>query len=153
MRQARDRGGDAMAFVDVALAAGIEDRLDLERRLRGAAARNELLVHYQPQVDLAGRSLIGVEALVRWQHPERGLVPPGEFIPLAEEIGIIGEIGAWVLAQSCRQMAAWQADGLLVPRVAVNLSALRLENADAGRNGRGPPSTPPPSGRSAWSSR
>ncbi len=130
MRQARNRGGDGLAFVDVAVAAVIEDRLALGRRLRGAAARNELLVHYQPQVDLAGRSLTGVEALVRWQHPERGLVPPGEFIPLAEEMGIIGEIGAWVLAQSCRQVAAWQADGLLVPRVAVNLSALQLEHAD-----------------------
>jgi EAL domain-containing protein (putative c-di-GMP-specific phosphodiesterase class I) len=81
-------------------------------------------------VDLADRSLVGVEALVRWQHPGRGLVPPGEFIPVAEEIGVIGEIGAWVLAESCRQMAAWQVDGLLVPRVAVNLSPLQLDRAD-----------------------
>src|SRR5450756_1925707 len=102
----------------------------MERLLRGAAARNVLVVHYQPQVDMADRSLVGVEALVRWQHPKRGLVPPGEFIPLAEEIGIIGEIGEWVLAESCRQMAVWQADGILVPRVAVNLSPLQLERAD-----------------------
>ncbi len=130
MRQARAQGGSAMAFVDMAIAGVLEDRLALGRRLRGAAARNELVVHYQPQVDMADRSLVGVEALVRWQHPERGLVPPGEFIPLAEEIGIIGEIGEWVLAESCRRMAAWQADGLLVPRVAVNLSPLQLERAD-----------------------
>jgi len=102
----------------------------MERLLRGAAARNELVVHYQPQVDMADRSLVGVEALVRWQHPKRGLVPPGEFIPLAEESGIIDEIGEWVLFESCRQMVAWQADGLLVPRVAVNLSAQQLERED-----------------------
>jgi diguanylate cyclase (GGDEF)-like protein/PAS domain S-box-containing protein len=130
MRQARVRGGNTMAFVDVGVADALEERLELERLLRGAAGRNELVVHYQPQVDMADRSLVGVEALVRWQHPKRGLVPPGEFIPLAEEIGIIGEIGEWVLAESCRQMAAWQADGILVPRVAVNLSPLQLERAD-----------------------
>ncbi len=124
------RGGTGSAFVDVDLDVGLEERLDLERLLRGATARNELVVHYQPQVDLADRSLVGVEALVRWQHPERGLVPPGEFIQVAEEIGIIGEIGEWVLAESCRQMAAWQVDGLLVPRVAVNLSPMQLEQAD-----------------------
>lgn len=130
MRQARVRGGNTMAFVDVGVADALEERLELERLLRGAAVRNELVVHYQPQVDMADRSLVGVEALVRWQHPKRGLVPPGEFIPLAEEIGIIGEIGEWVLAESCRQVAAWQADGIPVPRVAVNLSPLQLERAD-----------------------
>jgi diguanylate cyclase (GGDEF)-like protein/PAS domain S-box-containing protein len=130
MRQAKTRGRNTMAFVDAGIAEGLEDRLELERFLRGAVARNELVVHYQPQVDLADRSLVGVEALVRWQHPERGLVPPGEFIPLAEEVGIIGEIDGWVLAEACRQLAAWQADGLLVGRVAVNLSARELERED-----------------------
>jgi len=130
MRQARVRGGNTMAFVDVGVADALEERLELERLLRGAVARNELVVHYQPQVDMADRSLVGVEALVRWQHPKRGLVPPGEFIPLAEESGIIDEIGEWVLFESCRQMVAWQADGLLVPRVAVNLSAQQLERED-----------------------
>jgi diguanylate cyclase (GGDEF)-like protein/PAS domain S-box-containing protein len=130
MRQARLRGGNTMAFVDVSVADALEQRLELERLLRGAAGRNELVVHYQPQVDMADRSLVGVEALVRWQHPKRGLVPPGEFIPLAEESGIIDEIGEWVLFESCRQMVAWQADGLLVPRVAVNLSAQQLEHED-----------------------
>jgi diguanylate cyclase (GGDEF)-like protein/PAS domain S-box-containing protein len=130
MRQAKAQGRNTMAFVDVGVAAVLEERLDLERRLRGAVARNELVVHYQPQVDFSDRSLVGVEALVRWQHPEQGLVPPGVFIPLAEEIGIIGEIGEWVLAESCRQIAAWQVDGLIVPRVAVNLSPLQLERAD-----------------------
>ncbi len=129
LRQAKVRGRNTMAFVDIAEAAGLEDRMELERHLRSATARNELLLHYQPQVDMADRSLVGVEALVRWQHPERGLVPPGEFIPLAEEIGIIGEIGEWVLAEACRQVAAWQVEGLLVPRVAVNVSSVQLEHA------------------------
>ena len=130
MGQAKVRGHNTMAFVEPGVADALEDRLHLERLLRGAAARNELVVHYQPQVDLADRSLLGVEALVRWQHPERGLVLPGEFIPLAEEMGIIGEIGEWVLAESCRQVAAWQVDGILVPRVSVNLSAQQLERAE-----------------------
>ncbi|HSW40925.1 MAG TPA: EAL domain-containing protein, partial [Patescibacteria group bacterium] len=130
MRQAKVRGHSTMAFVEPGVADALEDRLHLERLLRGAAARNELVVHYQPQVDLADRSLLGVEALVRWQHPERGLVLPGEFIPLAEEMGVIGEIGEWVLAESCRQVAAWQVDGILVPRVSVNLSAQQLERAE-----------------------
>jgi predicted signal transduction protein with EAL and GGDEF domain len=84
----------------------------------------------QPQVDLADGSLVGVEALVRLQHQERGLLPPEQFIPLAEELGIVGEIGEWVAPVSCRQVAAWQADGLVVPRVAVNLSAQQLERED-----------------------
>ena len=130
MRRAKVEGRDTMAFVDVGVAAELEDRLELERLLRGVVARNELVVHYQPQVDMADRSLVGVEALVRWQHPELGLLPPGQFIPLAEEVGIIDEIGEWVLAESCRQIAAWQADGLAVPRVAVNLSARQLERED-----------------------
>ena len=130
MRQARVRGGNTIAFLDAGLANDLEEHLELERLLKGAAARNELVVHYQPQVDLADRSLAGVEALVRWQHPIRGLVAPGEFIPLAEEAGIIDEIGEWVLRESCRQMAAWQLDGFAVPRVAVNLSAQQLERED-----------------------
>ena len=83
MRRAKVEGRDTMAFVDVGVAAELEDRLELERLLRGVVARNELVVHYQPQVDMADRSLVGVEALVRWQHPELGLLPPGQFIPLA----------------------------------------------------------------------
>ncbi len=130
LRQAKVRGPNTMAFVDVGLAAGLEHGVELERLLRGAAARHELVVHYQPQVELAGRSLVGAEALVRWQRPERALVPPGEFVPLAEELGIIGEIDEWVLTEACRQLAAWQADGLLVARVAVNLSAQELERED-----------------------
>ncbi len=127
MRQARAMGGSTIAFHEAGVAEGLEERLEMERLLRGAVARDELVLHYQPQVDLADGSLVGVEALVRWQIPGRGLVAPGEFIPLAEEIGVIGTIGEWVLDQACRQVAAWQAGGFLVPRMAVNLSAQQLE--------------------------
>lgn len=127
MRQGRAKGGSRMTFVQAGVVDDLEDRMRLERLLRGAVDRDELVVHYQPQVHLADGSLVGVEALVRWQHPTRGLVAPGEFIPVAEDIGIIGSIGEWVLATACRQMAAWQAHGFLVPRVAVNLSAQQLE--------------------------
>ena len=137
MRQAKAGGRNGIAFADTGLAQELEDRLELERRLRGAAARNELVVHYQPQVDMADRSLVGVEALVRWQHPDRGLVPPNTFIPLAEEMGIISAIGEWVLVESCRQVAAWQSYGLAVPRVAVNLSALQLDREDLAKTVQG----------------
>ncbi len=127
MRQARAMGGGTIAFHEAGVAEELEERLQMERLLRGAVARDELVLHYQPQVDLADGSLVGVEALVRWQLPGRGLVAPGEFIPLAEEIGVIGTIGEWVLGEACRQVAAWQVGGLLVPRMAVNLSAQQLE--------------------------
>ncbi|MCK9258452.1 MAG: EAL domain-containing protein [Azoarcus sp.] len=99
----------------------------MENALRGAVARGELVLQYQPQIDFARGLLAGVEALVRWRHPELGLVSPGQFIPLAEEMGIIGEIGEWVLNEACRQMVAWDADGFHVPLVAVNLSARQID--------------------------
>ena len=106
----------------------VEDRLAFETALRAAISRNELLLHYQPQVDLHTGTLVGVEALVRWQHPKLGLVSPGKFIPIAEEMGIIGEIGAWVLEAACRQLTQWQRMGLEVPRVAVNLSTQQVDD-------------------------
>ena len=98
-------------------------RLRTEADLRMALKRGELVLHYQPQVDLASCHIIGVEALVRWQHPERGLLGPAEFIDIAEDTGLIVEIGNWVLRTACLQNRQWQRDGLRHIRVAVNLSA------------------------------
>jgi diguanylate cyclase (GGDEF)-like protein len=98
------------------------ERLTLETSLRRALERNEFSLHYQPKVDLATRQITGVEALLRWTHPERGLLPPAQFIPLAEETGLIVPIGRWVLKEACAQNMTWQRRGLRPVSMAVNLS-------------------------------
>jgi len=103
------------------------EHLSLESDLHKALRRHELLLYYQPQIDLRTRTMIGVEALLRWQHPERGFISPGQFIPLAEETGLINRIGEWVLREACRQNQAWQAMGLAPLRMAVNLSAKQFQ--------------------------
>ena len=126
--EAKQRGRSTYSLFASELSSGALERLVMENALRGAAARGELVLHYQPQVDLGSGALVGVEALVRWNHPEIGLVPPGQFIPLAEETGTIDDIAAWVLMEACRQMVEWRGAGLLVPRVAVNLSGMQIED-------------------------
>jgi diguanylate cyclase (GGDEF)-like protein/PAS domain S-box-containing protein len=108
------------------------DRFELENALRLAVERDELLLHYQTEVSLETGKITAVEALVRWQHPERGLVPPDEFIPAAERTGVIVELGAWVLDEACRQLAAWNASGVFDDevRIAVNVSAVQLVKGD-----------------------
>ena len=105
-------------------------RLELEHDLRGALARDELRVHYQPLVDLGTGHVAALEALVRWGHPTRGLVPPGDFIPIAEEIGLIVPLGRWVLTEACRQVQAWRATypGVPAPALAVNLSSRQFRH-------------------------
>src|SRR5688500_12172673 len=103
-------------------------RRRLERELRQALQRGEFVLHYQPQLELATGRFAGVEALVRWQHPERGLVPPGEFIPAAEASGLIRPLGAWVLRGACRQANAWHGRGWELS-VAVNLSPAQLRQS------------------------
>ncbi len=98
----------------------------LENDLRLAIERGELVLYFQPQVALATREIPGVEALVRWRHPQRGLVPPGEFIPIAEESGLVVPLGEWVVRESFRQLKAWQAQGLPPLRISVNISALQF---------------------------
>lgn len=100
--------------------------LALEQQLREAVEQNQLLLHYQPQWDLRTNALTGLEALVRWQHPQRGLLPPGEFIPFAESRGLIALIGRWVMRAACRQMRQWQCAGYAPVPVAVNMSALEF---------------------------
>ena len=130
MYEAKALGRNTYRFFEPGLAAGVLDALVMENALRAAVIRGQLALHFQPQVDMRSGALLGVEALVRWRHPDLGLVSPVRFIPLAEEIGVIGEIGAWVLKEACRQMADWGARGLAVPRVAVNLSVQQIERGD-----------------------
>ena len=109
-------------------AAGVE-RLQLEADIRRALERNEFTLHYQPQVDTRNGTVVGAEALVRWEHPEKGMIPPFRFIPLMEEMGFIGALGDWVLREACRQMKAFEARGVKLPKVAVNVSALQFNPA------------------------
>jgi PAS domain S-box-containing protein/diguanylate cyclase (GGDEF)-like protein len=123
LRQAADGTGQRYAFYRPELNSGANDRFKLENALRRALERHELELHYQPQYDIGGSTIVSAEALLRWRHPERGFVPPNEFIPLAEETGLIVEMGEWVLHQVCCQLETWRRAGLPVVPVAVNLSA------------------------------
>ncbi len=107
--------------------AGAE-RIKLEADLRKAIERDQLVLHYQPQIDTISGSVTGAEALLRWQHPTLGLVPPHKFIALAEEIGIMSELGDWVLMEACRQMKAFWDQSLKLPKVAINISAMQFSS-------------------------
>jgi diguanylate cyclase (GGDEF)-like protein/PAS domain S-box-containing protein len=121
--KAKSSGREGYAFYAQELTEYARQRVELVSALRHALEHDELRVYYQPLICLHSRQMIGVEALVRWQHPQRGLVPPGEFIPIAEESGLIGAIDAWVLDKACRQMVAWQAADYSLRFVAVNVSS------------------------------
>ena len=121
--KAKNSGRESYAFYSQELTEHARQRVEMASALRHALDHQELRVYYQPLICLRSQEMIGVEALVRWQHPQRGLVAPGEFIPIAEETGLIGAIDAWVLEQSCRQMVAWQIAGHTLRFVAVNVSS------------------------------
>jgi diguanylate cyclase (GGDEF)-like protein/PAS domain S-box-containing protein len=127
MYQAKARGRNNFQFYTPSMTGDGLERLRSEALLRRSIEKNEIFLHYQPQVDIASGELIGVEALVRWQNPELGLVPPARFIPLAEDTGFISQLGKWVLEEACRQMMRWQEAGLVVPKIAVNLSVRQFE--------------------------
>lgn len=120
--EARLRGGLRHEFYSHALNARLQERLQLVEALRRAVHRGEMRLHYQPKVDIASGRIVGVEALVRWQHAERGLLAPGLFIPLAEEQGLMGDIGDWVVAQACSDAARWANLGVPALKVAVNVT-------------------------------
>ncbi len=127
MYRAKEEGGNGFRFFTPEMNALAAGRLELESGLRRALERDEFVVYYQPKLDLASQRIIGAEALLRWNHPERGLVPPGEFIPILEETGLIEQVGLWILRTVCLQMRAWQDAGLPPLTVAVNLSARQLQ--------------------------
>ncbi|HET7272893.1 MAG TPA: EAL domain-containing protein [Rubrobacter sp.] len=126
MYRAKREGGNNHQFYTEEMNVQASERLMLERDLRYAMDRDELLLHYQPQVDLATGDIVGAEALLRWRHHERGLVSPADFIPVLEETGHIVSVGEWVLEEASRQASVWQDSGFAPVRVAVNLSARQL---------------------------
>lgn len=133
MYRARKQGGDGFHLYAPALDQHSRGRLQLESHLRRALDAGQLLLHYQPQFDLATGRLRGVEALLRWHHPELGMISPAEFIPLAEESGLIVPIGAWVLETACRQAQVWQKTGFPALVMSVNLSVRQFFREDIAR--------------------
>jgi diguanylate cyclase (GGDEF)-like protein/PAS domain S-box-containing protein len=130
MYHAKDAGRNNYQFFKPDMNARAVERQSLESGLRHALERQEFMLHYQPKMDLETGTMMGVEALIRWRHPQRGLVPPVQFIPIAEECGFIVPIGRWVLREACRQARAWQDAGLAPLRIAVNISAVELRAKD-----------------------
>ena len=126
MYAAKRQGRGGLAHYDDRMSAGAESRFNLESCLHGALERGEFALHYQPQVDLVTGRVSGMEALLRWTHPELGAVPPDEFIPLAEETGLILPIGEWVLRTACAQLRRWLDDGLPAGRICVNVSPVQF---------------------------
>jgi len=126
MYRAKEAGRGGFQFYDASMNARALDRLVMESMLRRALERSEFMLHYQPRVELATGRIVGAEALIRWQHPERGLVPPIEFITLAEGANLVIPIGEWAIGAACRQLAAWRTAGMGPISVAVNLSATHL---------------------------
>ncbi|WP_439536838.1 bifunctional diguanylate cyclase/phosphodiesterase [Methyloversatilis sp.] len=127
MYHAKAAGRNNYQFFDQSMSANASERLALQGSLHHAIESRQFVLHYQPQIEVASGRLVGVEALVRWQHPERGLVPPNSFIPIAEESDLIIKLGEWILQEACWQLSRWKDQGLML-RVSVNLSARQLRS-------------------------
>ena len=127
MYQAKRAGGGQHMYYRPDMNAAALRRLGLAFAMQRALAEREFVLHYQPQVDLRSGRTVALEALVRWNHPERGLVPPGDFIPLAEELGLMAPLGRWVLTAACEQTRQWRAAGLPPVKISVNLSAQQFD--------------------------
>jgi predicted signal transduction protein with EAL and GGDEF domain len=130
MYHAKQQGKSAYQYYSATMNAASVERMTLEGGLRRALGDDQLELHYQPQIDVRTGAIIAAEALLRWNHPERGYVPPQTFIPIAEDTGLIIPIGEWVLERACRQVAEWQASGLPPIRVSVNVSAVQFRRQD-----------------------
>jgi len=127
--QAKDSGRDTYRFFSERMNLDAQEQLQLQGQLRNALQNQEFLLHYQPQINIASGRIVGVEALVRWQHPELGLISPGKFIPLAERSGLVIPMGEWVLNEACRQAQRWRENGQPLV-MAVNLSALQFRRGN-----------------------
>ena len=130
MYQAKEAGRNVFRYFTAEMNTRALERMRLETELRHALKRNEFLLLYQPQINLKNSRVIGVEALIRWHHPKFGLIPPVQFIPIAEETGLIGPIGEWVMQTACAQNKAWQKQGLCPVCVSVNVSAWQLRQQE-----------------------
>ena len=144
------RGNTRGSCYDPLLNRAAVARKTMEKELRRALELGELILHYQPQVDLAAGRVLALEALVRWNHPERGLIPPQSFIPIAEASGLIRPIGAWVLGEACRATRRWHEQGLEVG-ISVNVSAAQLKHQELAANRGSGPRSPAGSIRNGWS--
>jgi diguanylate cyclase (GGDEF)-like protein/PAS domain S-box-containing protein len=129
MYEAKRQGRRGFQFYASSMQEGIKERMAMRSDLEGGLSRGEFVLHYQPIVSIEAGVVVGAEALIRWQHPERGLVPPMEFIPLAEQTGLIVDIGNWVLAEACQEAAGWDlpGDGRSAPYVSVNVASSQLQ--------------------------
>ncbi|WP_252272917.1 bifunctional diguanylate cyclase/phosphodiesterase [Pseudomonas subflava] len=132
MYHAKERGKNNFQFYQAEMNATALQRLELESDLRHALEQGQFLLYYQPQLSGDGKRLTGVEALLRWNHPRRGLVAPYEFIPVLEELGLIVQVGDWVIAEACRQLKAWHETKVRVPKISVNLSARQFGDGQLG---------------------
>ncbi|WP_459207748.1 sensor domain-containing protein [Pseudomonas sp. MLB6B] len=132
MYHAKERGKNNFQFYQADMNASALERLELESDLRHALEQNEFILYYQPQFSGDGKRLTGAEALLRWRHPRRGLVPPGDFIPVLEELGLVVDVGDWVLREASRQLMAWRRARVRVPKVSVNLSARQFSDGQLG---------------------
>jgi EAL domain-containing protein (putative c-di-GMP-specific phosphodiesterase class I) len=130
MFRAKEQGRNTYQFFTREMNERARERLRIDTALRRAMERKEFLLHYQPRVDLKSGAICGVEALLRWQHPEKGTVPPAEFIPVLEDSGLIVPIGEWVMREVCGQIRAWQKEAISVPPVAINLSARQFQQKE-----------------------
>lgn len=130
MYHAKEHGKNNFQFYQADMNASALERLELESDLRHAQEQSQFVLHYQPQFAGDGNRLTGVEALLRWSHPTRGLVPPDEFIPVLEELGLVVQVGEWVLEEACRQLKAWHEEKIRIPKISVNLSARQFAEGD-----------------------